>query len=305
MSDIDANKIRQLDGSLLLVLRELLRLRRTTAVAHKLGLSQSAVSHALSRLRELFGDALFVRKPYGLEPTRHALELAPRIDALLLAMNDAVGLHDSFAARTTERGFRIAAPDHLSTLIAPPLLAAFGKHAPSARFAFSQRLGQDALDALQRDEIDVALGRFRARIDGFDVDPLFEDEYCLVSRRNHPKLRKKLTRATYAQLEHVQISVAGDFRTLELEPIGGSATPRRTVAAVPRFAIAFEVVAQSDVVATAPSRLSRYYARRFGLSVHALPFALEPIRVLAVRRKHADAAVSWLLETLKTLAAAH
>ena len=120
MSDIDANKIRQLDGSLLLVLRELLRLRRTTAVAHKLGLSQSAVSHALSRLRELFGDALFVRKPYGLEPTRHALELAPRVDALLHAMNDAVGLHDSFAARTTERGFRIAAPDHLTTLIAPP-----------------------------------------------------------------------------------------------------------------------------------------------------------------------------------------
>src|SRR5436190_528495 len=146
MSDIDANKIRQLDGSLLLVLRELLRLRRTTAVAHKLGLSQSAVSHALSRLRELFGDGLFVRKP---------LELAPRVDALLYAMNDAIGLRDSFAAHTTERGFRIAAPDHLTTLIAPPLLAVFRKHAPNARFAFSQRLGQDALDAVQRDEIDL------------------------------------------------------------------------------------------------------------------------------------------------------
>src|SRR3954468_19267789 len=140
MPDIDGNKIRQLDGSLLLVLRELLRLRRTTAVAQKLGLSQSAVSHALSRLRELFGDALFVRKAYGLEPTRHALELAPRVDALLHAMNDAIGLRDSFAARSTTRGFRIAAPDHLTTLIAPPLLSAFARYAPSARFAFSQRL---------------------------------------------------------------------------------------------------------------------------------------------------------------------
>jgi DNA-binding transcriptional LysR family regulator len=301
MSDIDGNKIRQLDGSLLLVLRELLRLRRTTAVAQKLGLSQSAVSHALSRLRELFGDALFVRKAYGLEPTRHALELAPRVDALLHAMNDAIGLRDSFAARSTTRGFRIAAPDHLTTLIAPPLLSAFARHAPNARFAFSQRLGQDALEALQGDEIDVALGRFRARIDGLEVEALFDDAYCLVARRNHPKLRKKLTRAAYAQLEHVQISVSGDFRSLEIEPLSGGAAPRRTVAAVPRFSIAFDVVAQSNAVAVAPSRLARHHARGFGLGLHALPFALEPIRVLAVRRPHADAGVAWLLDTIKGL----
>ena len=96
MSDLDAAKIKQLDGSLLLVLQELLRQRRVTLAAKRLGLSQSAVSHALSRLRELFGDPLFVRKAYGLEPTRHALDLAPRIDALLVAMQDAMGLPACF-----------------------------------------------------------------------------------------------------------------------------------------------------------------------------------------------------------------
>ena len=135
--DIGEDKIRQLDGSLLLVLRELLRQRRTTLVAKRLGLSQSAVSHALSRLRELFGDPLFVRQPHGLAPTRHALALAPQIDALLESMRGALGLADAFDPGSSERGFRIGAPDHLATLIAPPCCArsAVTRPRPASRSA--------------------------------------------------------------------------------------------------------------------------------------------------------------------------
>jgi len=297
--DIDEDKIRQLDGSLLLVLRELLRQRRTTLVARRLGLSQSAVSHALSRLRMLFGDPLFVREPHGLAPTRHALALAPQIDALLEGMRGALRLADAFVPGSSERGFRIGAPDHLATLIAPPLLRTFTRDAPRARFAFSQRLGQEALDALQRDELDLALGRFASRAEGFVIERLFDDRYCLVARRGHPRLRKKLTGALYSQLDHVQISVAGDFSTLEIEPVGVRAVPRRTVAAVPRFFVAFAVVARSDAVAVAPRRLALEHAAGFGLEVHELPFTPSPIRVLAVRRPGADRGVSWLLEQLR------
>lgn len=301
MRDIDWNKIRQLDGSLLLVLRELLSQRRSTDAAKRLGLSQSAVSHALARLRVLFDDPLFVRKPYGLEPTRHALELSPRIDALLAAMNDAMGLVESFAPETTTRAFRISAPDHLATLLAPTLLKAFTKKAPHARFAFSQRLGQDALEALRRDEIDLALGRFGPRISDLSVEALFDDHYCLIARRRHPLLKAKLTRAVYARLDHVQISVAGDFRTLEIEPTEDVSAPRRTVAAVPRFLIAFAVVAQTDAVTTVPHRLALRHAKNFDLGVHGLPFKREPIHVLAVHRPQADPGVAWLLGMIKTL----
>jgi DNA-binding transcriptional LysR family regulator len=301
MADIDVNKIRQLDGSLLLVLRELLRHRRTTTVAQRLGLSQPAVSHALSRLRELFGDALFIRRPHGLEPTRHALALAPRVDILLASMNEAMTLGSQFVAATSERDFRIGAPDHLTTLLAPPLLRAFASHARNARFAFSQRLGQDALDALKRDELDLALGRF-GRTDGFTVEPVFEDRYCVVARRDHPKLKRRLTPERYAALDHIQISIGGDFRCLEIEPIeaidGGMAT-RKPVAAVPRFLIAFAVIAQSDVVALAPRRLAQAHAQRFGLRLVSPPLEIAPIRVLAVRKPEADPAITWLLAQIK------
>ena len=301
MQDIDATKIAQLDGSLLLVLRELLLLRRSTLVAKRLGLSQSAVSHALGRLRRLFGDPLFVRRPYGLEPTRHALELGPRIDALLEGMSDVLGVGASFAASTTTRGFRLAAPDGITTLLAPLLLTAFAEEAPGARFAFSQQLGADALNALRRDDIDVAVGRFRPHLEGMAVDRLFEDRYCLVARSGHPALRGKLTRAVYRTLDRVQISVAGDFRSLELEPEGEVAAARRIVAAVPRFLIAFALVAQSNAIAIAPARLAKRHARAFGLRSHALPFALEPIRVLAVRKPQPDPGVQWLVHVLQSL----
>jgi DNA-binding transcriptional LysR family regulator len=301
MSDIDSAKIAQLDGSLLLVLRELLRLRRTTLVAERLRLSQSAVSHALARLRRLFGDPLFVRRPHGLEPTRHALELGPRIDALLDGLNDALGLSARFSAETTTRGFRLAAPDSITTLLAPALLQAFAEHAPQARFAFSQQLGVEALDALRRDDVDVALGRFRPELQNVLVERLFEDRYCLVARSGHPALRAKLTRALYRQLDRVLISVGGDFRSLELEPEGEIAASRRIVAAVPRFLIAFAVVGESDAVAVAPERLAKRFAGAFDLRVHELPFALEPIRVLALRKPHPDPGAEWLVGVLKQL----
>ncbi len=83
MADFDQLKIRRLDGGLLLIFRELLVHKRASEVSRRLGLSQSAISHALTRLRDLFGDPLFIRKSHGFEPTRRAQELRPRIEALL------------------------------------------------------------------------------------------------------------------------------------------------------------------------------------------------------------------------------
>ena len=303
MKDIDIEKIKRLDGSLLLVLRELLRTQRTTLAAERLGLSQSAVSHALARLRDLFGDALFVRRPYGLQPTRHALELSSQVDELLEAMGRALGLATSFEPASTERSFRLAAPDHLSTLLAPPLLACFAAKAPKARFAFNQRLGADALSALARDEIDLALGRFASGTEDFEVARLFDDRYCLIARRRNPQLRSGLSPARYGELQHVQISVDGDFRAPELGARSRRALPRRTVAAVPRFLMAFAVVGQSEAVAVVPRRLATAHARAFDLALHDLPFRVAPIRVLALCRRGSDPGTRWLLEQVRDVSA--
>src|SRR5260370_26623015 len=104
MNDIDTSDIRKLDGNLLLVFRELARTRRTTEAARRLGVTQSTVSHALARLRDLFADPLFVRRPHGLEPTPRALELAPRIDSLIDMAGAALTPEGGFEPAHTRRG---------------------------------------------------------------------------------------------------------------------------------------------------------------------------------------------------------
>src|SRR5262245_7663517 len=106
MTDIDTNKLRRLDGGLLLVIRELLHERRASRVAESLGLSQPAISHALTRLRDLFDDPLFVRRPHGFEPTRRALELGPQIDALIGLAGQALTPDAGFDPAVSRRLFR-------------------------------------------------------------------------------------------------------------------------------------------------------------------------------------------------------
>ena len=299
MADLDIDKIKQLDGALLLVLRELLRQRRATLAAQRLGLSQSAVSHALSRLRELFDDRLFVRTPVGLEPTRHALDLAPRIDALLGAMQDAIGLTARFDPAESTRTFRIGAPDYVCRLLAPGLWNSFTALAPGLRFVFSQRLGEDAERALLRDELDVAVGRFGESGRDVVVEELFRDRYCLVARRDHPRLRDALDAERYAQLQLVQVSATADFRVPEFIRAPRLASVPRVVASVPRFWIAFAIVAETDAVTIAPERVARRSAREHDLRIVPLPFAVPPIVIFVARRARNDPGTDFLIHQLR------
>ena len=186
MTDFNDVDIRRLDGGLLLVFRELLQRRRATEAAKRLGLSQSAVSHALSRLRELFGDPLFVRRPHGLEPTRRALELGPRVEALLDLAGGLLSGDDGFDHTASRRHFNLGAPGYLATLAGPGLLRALRREAPRAAVVWRTLLLEPALSALRYGEIDVALGHFGLLLAGLQSETLYEDRYCVVARRDHP-----------------------------------------------------------------------------------------------------------------------
>jgi DNA-binding transcriptional LysR family regulator len=305
MTDIDLAKIRQLDGSLLLVFRELIHERRTTTVATRLGLSQSAVSHALARLRELFGDPLFVRRSNGLQPTRHALEVAPLVEEIIRVAQNALGAAERFDPRTSARHFRLGAADFMCTLLAAPLLQAFEREAPQARFSFRFLVGSAALEALRRDEIDLALGRFRTLPKGFVVDPLLQEGLCVIARKGHPKVRGSINLETYLALGHVLVSISGELVGLADAALHAQGISRRVVASVPRFLIACAAVAQTDAIATIPRSLAARYAEPLGLQVVAPPFADEPFPVVAVRRQQprTDPSIAWLLDQVRSASA--
>src|SRR5947209_20555192 len=121
MSEFDLNQIRRLDGGLLLVFRELLRTGRASTVAQRLGLSPSAISHALNRLRELFDDPLFIRRPHGFEPTRRAEELGPQVEALIELTARTQTRDLGFDPQLSKRAFRFVAPEFVTALIGAEL----------------------------------------------------------------------------------------------------------------------------------------------------------------------------------------
>jgi len=306
MGDIDQLDIRRIDGGLLLVFRELCRRGRTTAVAAHLGLSQSAVSHALGRLRDLFDDPLFLRKPHGLIPTQRALELAPRIEALIDMMGAAVRPTPGFDPSLSSRSFHIAATVYAQEAIGGPLLGRQRDARFGGGFTFQFLRGYLALDALRRGQIDLALGRFEALPGGFVGERLYEDGYCIVARRGHPTIEGQISLEQWTSTGHVFAGSISPTDDVMGPTIGEDPMPSPHdvvgVAIVPRWEMGLAMVAASDAIATGPRRLAEQQAARLGLQVLDPPEPTAPWTVSMVRREGADAGLDWFCDQVRALA---
>jgi DNA-binding transcriptional LysR family regulator len=293
MNDIHEGDIRKFDGQLLLVFRELLRTRRTTEAAHRLGLTQSTVSHALARLRDLFADPLFVRRSHGLEPTRRSLELAPRIDRLIDMLGGVLAEEGGFDAARSERRFRFAAAEFVMALMGGRLVQTFQREAPLASFSIDFLQGAATLDILRRGEIDIAFGQFLRLPPGLEAEVLYRDRYCVVARKRHPKVKGTIDGPTYASLPNVYVGRSGETGITDATLPSPSIV--YTVALVPRWLTALTMVSTSDALATCPRRLAERMAGVLGLQVIDTDFAGPRFKVSAVRRAgHADAGIDWL-----------
>lgn len=274
MAKID---IRKLDFALLAVFAELMRVRKTTAVAERLGLTQSTISHALARLRDVFDDPLFLRRPDGLEPTARAVELEPAVRRLLDLAEEAIAPARPFDPAAAEGVVRIAASDYACTLVGPRLIAALRETAPgltvSLRFAVRDR----ALDALAGGDADLALGVFWRAQAGIAVEPLVLESYAVVARGGHPALAGGwIAREAYVAAPHALVSYDGEARGIVDETLAAHGERRRVVAALPFYLPALEVVRDSDALLTLPRRLAEAYAPVLGLAIAPPPIAIRP-----------------------------
>ena len=315
MPEFNQLNIRKVDGGLLLVFRELLVRRQASAVARQLGLSPSAISHALVRLRDLFGDPLFVRRSHGLEPTRRALELAPRIEALLEAIGETISAEPAFDPAVSRRRFKLAYADPIGSVVGPGLVAAFRAEAPNATFSVRPAFLDRALRSVRRGDVDVALGSFRQLPAGLEATTLYEEDYCVIARQGHPAITgPRVDWTTYATIGHVFVGVPdaalADEPPTDREAMEATygAVPGpdviRTHAYVSLWETAMLIVAGSDVLADCPRRLAQRHAARLGLQVLEPPGRPFTFTMQAVRRAGApDAGLDWLMIKIAEAAA--
>lgn len=307
MTDYDNNKIRRLDLSVLLIFVGLMRRRKAADVADELGLTNSSISHALRRLRDVFGDELFLRRPHGLEPTAYAERIEPLVRQAVDAVQAALADPPTFRPETAEATLRIAASDREIASLIPPTLAKITAEAPGIRFSVLSLPRAASLQGLSDGTLDLALGFFRSADEAYDRHPIRTESYLVVAREGHPLMSEDLTAERYAATKHVLVSTDGSLTGIVDEALAERGLSRRVSLAVPSFLPALSVVADSDFVATLPATLVQRYAAAFRLVFREPPVRIRPfsVSVLSHRRNRKSALHTWVIDAVREAERAH
>lgn len=294
--EMHAVQLQSVDLNLLIALEAMLAERSVTRAAARLGLTPSAMSHALARLRSTFDDDLLVRTRGGMVPTARAeLLLAPLRRALeqLAALMTGPG---GFDPATSRREFTLATTDYVESVLLPPLLARISTEAPGVQLRVRPLESADVADPLERGTWDVALGAAFDTSPGLQQQTLFAEKLVLVCRKGHPVVKRTIDLATYLQLRHVMVSVRGGSRSAVDEQLASLGQRRQIALLVPHFLAAPLIVAASDLVMTAPARLIDRLGESLGLRVLAPPLAIPEFTVRQVwhERQQDDPGHLWL-----------
>ncbi|MDZ7576421.1 MAG: LysR substrate-binding domain-containing protein [Pseudotabrizicola sp.] len=298
MSDLSTSQLRRLDLTLLLVFLGLLRHRKALDVATELGLTQSAISQALKRLRDIFEDELFLRRPYGMEPTAVALTLEAPLAQAVEALRGALGAARFFDPGVATGVVRIAALDAQQAVLIPPLVACLRAQAPGLRLSVLPLARSDAVEALIDGRVDLSLGFLWNVPDTILGERLYEESYLVAGRPG--SLSRPLDLDSYCAADHVLVAPGGDLRGVVDEQLEAVGMSRNVVLGLPGFLPALAAVAASDALVTLPSRVAQAFAPSFGLVTFGAPLEIRrfPVSVFWHRRNDADLRNKWLRRQL-------
>jgi DNA-binding transcriptional LysR family regulator len=296
MDTIDDVHIRRLDLTLLIVFDRLLKKRNMSAVAAEMGLTQSAVSHAVGRLRSVFDDPLFVRKGAGVEPTARALLLGPALAAALTGIRDAIQIGRHFDPATATRQFAVAAPDTVVAKLAQVVLAELAQRAPHCQIMFRTFSHESAAAAVVAGDLDLAIGVFLDTPKKTVSRPVAYETFRVASRREHPRIPGTLDLDTYCLVDHILVSHDRDARgTIDLV-LDALDRQRRIAAVMPHMLLAFAAASQSEAIITAPLSACLYAASLVPLTLYEPPLAIPGFELTLLRHRGglADPAITWL-----------
>lgn len=293
------------DLNLLRVFDAIWREGQVTRAAQSLGLSQSALSSALKRLRDHVGDPLFIKTRRGMEPTPYATQIAVEVEAVLNQVRHRVLAPPRFDPAVTDRWFTLCTSDLGETAFMPVLLRHFALVAPKVRLRCATGTLAQRIEALERGEIDLVLGHY-PEIRGADVMQRLLSSHGVIclTRRGHPSVKKGvILEADYLAGTH---AVLRD----EARPLGPveqylqAHGIERTVKYVASHFLSIPpVVANTDLIATVPAAAAAAFRNDRRLQ-HAEPpfkFPRYEIRMYWHRKVHNDAGVRWLRDTIADL----
>jgi DNA-binding transcriptional LysR family regulator len=282
-----------LDLNLFVVLHAVLEERSATLAARRLNVTQSAVSNALARLRSALSDPLVVRSGRGLVATPRAEELAPLLAQAMAQLELAIDRGKAFIPAETTRAFTIALADNHQTSEGARIAAACAERLPRAALRFVSTDFLAATDGLATGEVDAAFAPSAMEAPGLRKAHVFEESACLVVRRDHPKVRGKITPKLFNELPHVDIEVVlgkkGVGHRLAEQHWKRAGLTRRIAVTVPYFTTAALIAAKTDCIAGVPSRVAETLCRGLPIKIAKATFPLPTMSLSLVWHERTDA----------------
>jgi LysR family transcriptional regulator, transcriptional activator for leuABCD operon len=289
--------LRSLDLNLLTVFEAIYELETVSNAADHLALSQSATSHALSRLRKACGDELFVRGHKGLAPTPTAKAMYPVVKQALEALRTSLAEAMGFDPATSRRHFRLSIPHPMAPFFALGLRKTVAAVAPGIVLTFDTASRPVNLEESLRDGIsDVAIDWLPVELDPFVNRKLFDDRIVLVTTRNHPRVRagitvEELRKEEFIGLHHRREAAQMPQALKQLHDL-----QFHTVVYVSEQLEIPTVVASTDLVALMPASMGPLMQQRLGLQVIPVPVKLPtlPVYMIWHETRRQDTAHRWL-----------
>lgn len=251
-----------------------------SAAARALHLTQPAVTHSLNRLREHFGDPLFVRQGNRVVPTERTLRVIADVQQHLRGLQATVQRELPFVPDELEMTFTIGCRDVLESIALPPLVQRLAERAPGVRLV-SRRVSAGGLERdLLAGTLDLAVDR-RQRVGARIASEAVIDEPLVVAmRRDHPLAKYPLRRLDYLAARHVAVSPQGEPAALDVL-LHQDGRDRDVHLTCQHYFAACQVVAASDLLLTLPAGYAQGLAAMLPLVVQALPLKLKPVPILA------------------------
>ena len=299
--------ISAVDLNLVVVLRALLDERSVSRAARRLGLSQSATSHALGRLRVLVKDPLFVRTRAGLVPTARAEAMADAVRSSVATLEATLFTAPSFDPKTVQRTFRVRPSDYVEYLLVPRLLERLAKVAPKVDISARPAVTEPTL-ALEEGHLDLLIQPTRSgeRTEGFRMEELWDDRLVGVARRGHPLTRGRVTLERFASANHALVSPRGQPGGMVDDVLKERHISRRIAFTTPSFLVAPQVVAMTDLVMMLPARVVAALDEQLRLATFEPPVAVPGFRIAMFwhDRHDSDPVHAFLRREIAQIAAA-
>lgn len=279
------------DLNLLRVLDALLREGSTVKAGQRLGMSQSAVSGALARLRHALGDALFVRHGQGLRPTDYAVALSLPLHAELARL-EALLAPRAFDPAASKMSFKLAATDFFAEMLMPELARRLRLQAPDMRAQLVDLVPSNYVDSLERYEADMALIPDADFPDWTDRRPLFRSSFVAIAARDNPVIAQAgiepgaaLPMDLFCEMGHVLFSPEGKLQAMGDAALARVGRSRKVVMTMPVFSGVCRAVSESDLIAIVPRQLGKRLAPSLDLSLYIPPMPVDPALIVGIWHK--------------------